>query len=137
MAKAVLVDTGFVVALLDPLDGLNGRALNVAQGLAVKAVPLVTTDAVVLEIANYFSRGPLRAECLAWLDVIRASPGWEVLPLDRPLLRRGEARYRRFSDKTWSLTDCISMEIMIERRLRDVAAYDVHFEQAGFRSLLR
>src|SRR5690242_15881668 len=137
MAKAVLVDTGFVVALLDPLDGLNARALNVAHGLAAKAVPLVTSDAVILEIANYFSRGPLRAECLDWLDVIRASPGWEVLPLDRELLRRGEARYRRFSDRTWSLTDCISMEIMLQRRLRDAAAYDVHFEQAGFRALLR
>lgn len=137
MAKAVLVDTGFVVALLDPSDGLNARALNVAQGLAAKAVPLVTTDAIVLEIANYFSRGPLRTECLDWLDVIRAAPGWEVLPLERALLRRGETRYRRFSDKAWSLTDCISMEIMIERRLRDAATHDVHFEQAGFRALLR
>lgn len=137
MARAVLVDTGFVVALLDPLDGLNARALAVARSLAAKGVPLVTTDAIILEIANYFSRGPLRTECLDWLDVIRASPGWEVLPLDRTLLRRGEARYRRFSDKTWSLTDCISMEVMLERRLRDAAAHDVHFEQAGFRALLR
>ena len=137
MAKAVLVDTGFVVALLDPIDGLNARALAVARSLAAKRVPLVTTDAIILEIANYFSRGPLRVECLDWLDAIRASPGWEVLPLDRALLRRGEVRYRRFSDKTWSLTDCISMEVMLERRLRDIAAYDVHFEQAGFRALLR
>jgi len=137
MARAVFVDTGFVVALLDAADRLHARALKLTRSLAESGVPLITTDAIVLEIANYFARGPLRGECLDWLDAIRTSPGWDVLPLDRALLRRGEARYRRFADKSWSLTDCISMEVMLERRLRDAATHDAHFEQAGFRALLR
>src|SRR3990172_4410604 len=113
---SVFIDTAYLVALLDPRDGHNGRAI---------------------ELANYFSRSPLRAECIEWLRAIRADAGWEIVPLDRSLVSRGEARYRRHRDKSWSLTDCISMEVMTQRRIRDAATLDGGFAQAGFSVLMR
>jgi predicted nucleic acid-binding protein len=52
------------------------------------------------------------------------------------LLSQGESRYRRYHDKSWSLTDCISMELLRQRRLSDVASTDRGFRQAGFRVLM-
>ena len=39
-------------------------------------------------------------------------------------------------DKEWSLTDCISFEVMAELGLTEALTADHHFEQAGFRALL-
>lgn len=41
--------------------------------------------------------------------------------------------YSQRPDKGWSLTDCISFVVMIDRGLTG----DHHFEQAGFLALLR
>ena len=58
-----------------------------------------------------------------------------------PGLRRREhpltALEELAGDKTWGLTDCVSMEVMSDRKLRDAATSDAHFEQAGFKALLR
>ena len=56
--------------------------------------------------------------------------------LDEALLGRAEARYRRYADKDWSLTDCISIEVMGRRSIREVATTDQGFAQAGFEVLL-
>jgi len=137
VGAAVFVDTAYLIALLDPRDSLHARALSLAKKLASDEAPLFTTDAVLLELANYFSRSPLRATAIEWVAAIRSGEGWEVLRLDGALLARGEDRYRAHADKTWSLTDCVSMEVMAARKITDAATTDAGFRQAGFRTLLR
>jgi predicted nucleic acid-binding protein len=44
--------------------------------------------------------------------------------------------YRDRPDKAWSLTDCISFEVMREAGLTDALTADEHFRQAGFRAVL-
>jgi predicted nucleic acid-binding protein len=53
--------------------------------------------------------------------------------LEEPLLRQAAALYKKYSDKAWSLTDCISFVIMRERGITEALTSDHHFEQAGFR----
>jgi predicted nucleic acid-binding protein len=45
--------------------------------------------------------------------------------------------FARRPDKSWSLTDCISFVVMADRGLTEALTGDRHFEQAGFRALLR
>jgi predicted nucleic acid-binding protein len=45
--------------------------------------------------------------------------------------------YRDRPDKQWSLCDCISFVVMQSRGLREALSADEHFQQAGFRALLR
>ncbi|KAF5428591.1 hypothetical protein C5S39_11130 [Candidatus Methanophagaceae archaeon] len=45
--------------------------------------------------------------------------------------------YRDREDKEWGLTDCISFIVMGDQGLTDALTADEHFEQAGFRALLR
>lgn len=42
-----------------------------------------------------------------------------------------------FADKAWSLTDCISFTIMQENNIVEALTTDRHFEQAGYKALLR
>jgi len=45
--------------------------------------------------------------------------------------------YENRQDKEWSLTDCLSFLVMQERGVMDALTADHHFEQAGFRALMR
>lgn len=136
MKRTVYVDTSWLVALIDKRDQHQRDAVALAESLAAEQAFLLSTDAVVIELCNYFARSPLRVEAITWVDEIRAAAGWEIVPTDRALLARAERLYRRHDDKSWSLTDCIGMELMRTRRIRDAATTDAGFRQAGFRILL-
>jgi predicted nucleic acid-binding protein len=67
---------------------------------------------------------------------LRANPAVELIPGD-DRLESGLDLYARHPDESWSLTDCISFVVMTERGIIEALTGDHHFEQAGFRALLR
>lgn len=137
MAREVFADTAFFIALLDPRDNLNEEAIALAERLATEAARMVTTDAILVETATYCARGPLRKHAARWIAELRGDAAWNILPLDRSTLLRAELRYTRHADKSWSLTDCHTMEAMRSRKTREIATTDRGFSQAGFRCLFR
>jgi uncharacterized protein len=134
--RTVFVDTSWLVALIDQRDQHQEAALELATALAREDASLLSTDAVVLELCNYFARSPLRAQAISWVEEVRGAPGWEIVPVEPALLRRAESRYRRHQDKSWSLTDCLGMELMRARKVTEAATTDAGFREAGFRILL-
>ena len=68
---------------------------------------------------------------------IVGNPNVEVVPQTSIQFREVFDLYGSRSDKSWSLTDCASFRLMTERGVSEALAYDHHFEQAGFRALLR
>jgi hypothetical protein len=46
------------------------------------------------------------------------------------------ALFRKYADKEWSFTDCVSFGTMRELRVRDAFTTDHHFKQSGLRSAL-
>jgi len=134
--RSVFIDTGFLVALLNRRDALHAQAKALAARWQAQGHTTVTTEAVLLEFANFFGKSPLRIACVTAIRRIREAPGWTIERLTPKLLERGETRYAAHPDKSWSLTDCVSMEVMLDHGLRDAATPDHHFEQAGFRVLM-
>jgi hypothetical protein len=56
----------------------------------------------------------------------------------RPVLfQRGLRLYDERPDKEWTLTDCISFVVMADEEIEEALTGDHHFEQAGFRALLK
>lgn len=60
-----------------------------------------------------------------------------VLPLSEELYAKALELYRSRPDKEWGLIDCASFVVMSERGLSKALAADEHFQQCGFRALLR
>lgn len=129
----VFADTAFYIALVNQHDALHDRAAMLSRELHRQAV---TTEYVLLEVANYLSRTADRPALIALLRDIDADPNTLVVPSGPDLFAEGRALFAQRLDKDWSLTDCISFVAMRRRRLTDALTSDHHFEQAGFSILL-
>lgn len=99
---------------------------------------LVTTEAVLVELLNYFSASGqrMRQAAAALCDQILAHDNTLVLPQTRDTFNLGFELYKARPDKGYSLTDCISMVEMRSRHIVDVLTHDRHFAQEGFNLLL-
>jgi len=131
--NAVFADTFFYLALLDDTEPDHERAL--AESKVSRLI--VTTEFVLLELGNACARAEDHADFLALVAGMRASPRVKIIPLASELFNRGLARMRERSDKNWSLTDCISFVVMEDEGIREALTGDQHFEQAGFKVLLK
>ena len=128
------VDTSFLLALLLSDDELHGRA--VAWQRAANG-PLLTTEYVLVELADALVAQHLRSSAMHAISALRNDPAAWVEPASTALLDRGLALFAERQDKRWSLTDCVSFVVMHDAGVRDALTADHHFEQAGFRALLR
>lgn len=128
----VFADTFYFIALLSPADHAHPRAAEYA-GLVDR---LVTTDWVLLELADGLSDTENRRLFPTSRTGLYANPLAEVVPLDMALHQRAIDLYIQRPDKDWSLTDCVSFLVMQDRGLTEALTADRHFEQAGFDALL-
>jgi predicted nucleic acid-binding protein len=129
-------DTFYWIALLHRRDQWYARVTAFSQTLT-DADSLVTTDAVLLEFLAAMSAAgtSLRHEAATRVDDMFEDPSVRVIEMTRALFVEGLALYKARPDKEYSLTDCISMEVMRRERLTDVLTNDHHFTQEGFRIL--
>jgi predicted nucleic acid-binding protein len=131
---AVFADTSFYVAFGNRGDQHYSRAMQIA---ATITGPIVTTEFVLVETANFCLEGSRRSAFLGLVADLRSAQDTEVLPASSEWFQRGLDLFAARPDKLWSLTDCISFAVMRDRRLTDALTADHNFEQAGFRALLR
>lgn len=127
-------DTYFFIALLNPRDEHHQEVSAFTQGRSDR---LVTTHWVLVEVADALAASPFRERAAALFDDLERDPSVLVLVANDQTLRQGLNLYRNRNDKSWSLTDCISFEVMQDGGMADALTGDHHFEQAGFTAVFR
>lgn len=133
--KGVFADTAYWIAISNPHDSLHDRARQVSRALSSRR----TSEMVLVEFLNDFGqRGEfLRRLAARLVQRARTDRNVSVVGQTRRQFRDALALYSERSDKSWSLTDCASFRIMEQYGIREALTYDRHFEQAGFKALLR
>jgi hypothetical protein len=137
MPPKVFLDTAYAIALSAPKDLFHARAIQLADQLASTSTPLITTRAVLLEIGNALSKPRHRAAAIKLLAALEADPNVEIVSLSEQLYGRAMQLYRERPDKEWGLTDCVSFVVMQDKGLTTALTTDEHFQQAGFRAMMR
>jgi predicted nucleic acid-binding protein len=99
---------------------------------------LITTEEVLSEFLTAVSAQAERTRRLACRLVreILTDPAIEVVAQSHESFLAGLELYERRPDKDYSLTDCISMNVMRRKGLREILTNDRHFSQEGFGRLL-
>jgi predicted nucleic acid-binding protein len=98
--------------------------------------PFITTDLVLVELANCLALPPYRETVVAIIEKIRSDSNTTVVPFDSEGMKKALALYKERPDKEWGLVDCFSFVVMKEKRLKVALCFDEHFRQAGFEAPL-
>ena len=115
-------------------DAGHQDAVNLARTLTARTV---TTAWILTEVADALAAPAQRRTALTLFARLRDDPTVTIVPPSEKLFNRGLDFYARRSDKGWSLTDCISFIVMQDEGLGSALTGDRHFEQAGFKALLK
>ncbi len=135
--RQVFADTAYWLALTNPFDQHHDKATRASALLEDKRI--VTSDAVLTEYLNALGdkSSAIRLAAVRSAENILRNPGVTVIAQTRKVFLKGFALYKARPDKGYSLTDCVSMTIMRQRKITHALTTDRHFEQEGFVALMR
>jgi uncharacterized protein len=137
--SGVFADTGYWIALVYPRDQWHQTALAFSRNITENNVRVFTSEMVLVEFANFFSRSDrqLRDRVANFMVYVKSQRNITIVPQSSEQFDQAVQLFSERTDKQWSLTDCSSFLLMAKLNITDALAYDKHFEQAGFRALLK
>jgi len=135
--REVFLDTSFAIALSATTDQNHAKAVKLAEQIESQNLRLVTTQAILLEIGNTLSKQRYRTAAIQLLESLESDINVEIIPLTNDLYSAAFQLFKSRQDKEWGLVDCISFIVMQSRGITEALTADEHFNQAGFRALLR
>jgi hypothetical protein len=136
-SNRVFLDSAYAMALAVPADQHHQNAKAFALDISRSATRMLTTRDVLVEVANAMSRFRYRAGAVTTLQAFEADPLIEIIERTPELYQAAFNLFAQRMDKEWSLTDCLSFVLMRQRGLTEALISDEHFQQAGFKALLR
>ncbi len=132
----VFADALYWIALINPLDQWHEKAVE--GGKSLGKVTFVTTDNILEEVLNFYCERGKHFRNIAAQNVraILLNLNVEVVSANHENFLNGVTLYESRLDKGYSLTDCVSMNVMREQNITQILTHDDHFEQEGFTILL-
>ena len=130
----MLLDTSGLMCLHDRDEALHERACESYRSAARR----VTHNYVLAEfVALAHARRLPRATALTFLDDLCANPTVDVVWIDEDAHAEAHELLKARLDKSYSLCDAVSFVLMRRRGIQDALTTDHHFDQEGFRRLLK
>ncbi len=133
--KQIFADTSYWIALVNPRDQIHAKAVSVTQQLS--SARILTSEMVLVELLNSFSDSPFRRAVAGMVLKLRNDRNVRIVPQTSEQFDSALRRYKQAADRSWSLTDCASFQVMETEQMQAALTHDQHFAQAGFETLLR
>lgn len=108
MRRQVFWDASAFIALSNNRDSLHYKALGVNVELVQGRAKILTTSAVLTEVANWLSRIGTRRMAQNIIEYARQSSEKglaEIVHVDKDLWHRGWLLFQERPDKEWGLTE--------------------------------
>src|SRR3990172_2504680 len=131
--RRVFADASYWVAVINKNDQWV-EAARIARHECADAV-LVTTEEALNALSGHGFY--LRRMGVDAIFKVLDSPGVTVFEQSHKSFVQGLQLYAERLDKGFSLTDCISMQVMRDESIDEVLTNDHHFTQAGFVVLMQ
>lgn len=134
--RLVFADTFYWISFVNPKDEYHKRVIDVFTNL--QPCQVVTTDDILVELLAFYSKSgfQLRQRTTKLIRSILNCSDIQVIQQSHTSFLEGLQLYENRLDKGYSLTDCISMNVMRQLEITEVLTHDKHFIQEGFTILL-
>jgi predicted nucleic acid-binding protein len=130
----MLLDTSGFLCLLDDREQFHDLALEkYTAGRLRLTHSYVLAELVALAESRRFDR----RKALTYVDDLLDDPDIECIWIGESLHNEAMQLLLDRLDKTYSLCDAVSFVLMRQREINDALTTDQHFEQEGFRRLLK
>ena len=129
MSLSIFIDSGYLIALIRKKDKFHPTALEAAE---LYSGPFLTTDLILMELANSLSKPPYRKTVVAVIERIQADSNTTIVHFSSEGMSKAFSLFKSRGDKTWGLVDCFSFAVMKENLIKQALTFDDHYRQADF-----
>lgn len=134
--EPIFVDTSAWNAIEDGRDKYHAAALDFKEELVQQRARLYVTNFILDECYTLLLRnvGYLRTVAFKHaINLMQAGDALVVVHINEEIEQAAWEVFERFNqDKEWSFTDCTTKVVMESLSIRQVFAFDHHFDQMGF-----
>lgn len=127
----LFVDTGAWFALNSRSDENHAAAVEFVERFKREPVLFYTTDYVVDETLTLLRFKVSHTEAVRFLDFLARGKRVSKQVSSPEMVLQAESLFRRYADKLWSFTDCVSFAFMDAFNLEAAFAFDQDFAQYG------
>jgi len=127
---SLFLDTGYLIALVNKRDNLHEAA---ATASIKYHGPFYTTQLILIELANSLCQPAQRPLALTIIEKMQTDPLTTIVELTPERFEKALLLYKKRSDKTWGMIDCLSFTVTDEFGVKQALTFDEHFRQAGYR----
>lgn len=134
----VFVDSSALKANSDSRDDHHDHATEFMRRIAARETDVtsfMTTDYVLDEAITLTRFAHSHRKAVELAEATLTSKFMWVIYSDENLFSEGMSIFKQYSDKEWSLTDCVSFATMRKYGLRTAFTFDPHFKQFGFATI--
>lgn len=121
------LDTAYLIALESVNNQYHKNAKKHFQRFLKNEPELVTSTYIIDETVTFFNNRNKHSKAVKIGESLLTSPSVDLIHVDENLFLAGWLFFKNHSDKTYSLTDCISFVLMEQRDLYDVLTFDHQF----------
>ncbi len=125
------MDTGAWFALNSRTDENHAAAARFLRRFQKEPVRLYTSDYVIDETLTLLRFKVAHLQAIRFLDFLARSPSISRQVVTSELFDQAVAIFRKYRDKPWSFTDCVSFALMDALDLSRAFAFDHNFTQYG------
>lgn len=130
--RKLFVDASYWIALELTDDQNHNAAQSHWNLLDLNAAHLLTTTYILDEAVTFLNSRNAHRNAVQLGESIILSPRIELVHVDADLFFDGWKSFKKYGDKRFSLTDCISFVVMKQNEVGIALTFDKHFSQAGF-----
>jgi uncharacterized protein len=130
-ARAVLLDTGALLALRNQGDSHSANAVACLRQIGAHRLPVFISLPTIFETHRRFLFDLGRLVALSFLDDIYDG-SVNIVQIEDGDRLGARALLERYADLNLTLVDAVNMAVMTRLRIGTAFSFDRHFLQAGF-----
>jgi len=137
VSDRIFVDSFAWIAIINKSDNYHQVSIDLFNELLTQQTKLVITNYILIETINALSKPEHRRGIIEFINRIEKSPSVNIFKITDELYKSAWHLYQHRMDKDWGITDCTSFEVMKALSIEKAFTNDKHFEQAGYRILVK